>query len=270
MQTLENESTVIPFPTNETITPVAQGNYEAVRFNAVQHGILSQLVVLPHEDASEFTALLAALIDEHKPSGITERHLVDELAAAIWRKRRVLQAEGATINRSLRAVVSSEVNSPIPAAVPFERGLSGRGTDLRDLMTITAEEIAEQHRECALDLQATERAAMILRKGTANAYEKALRALLPDSRDCWEAHIEENPDLANTQGLSVYISETLFPISFQMEKEARYHYAIKAQTMGEGLQAYKLEKLNRYETHLDRKFERTLGMLLKLKEMRSR
>ncbi|MEF8724022.1 MAG: hypothetical protein V5B30_16010 [Candidatus Accumulibacter delftensis] len=30
-----------------------------------------------------------------------------------------------------------------------------------------------------------------------------------------------------------------------------------------------LEKLNRYETHLDRKFERTLAMLLKLKSLRT-
>jgi hypothetical protein len=38
--------------------------------------------------------------------------------------------------------------------------------------------------------------------------------------------------------------------------EARYAPAIKAQALGEGLRAHLLEKLNRYETHLDRKFER--------------
>jgi len=30
-----------------------------------------------------------------------------------------------------------------------------------------------------------------------------------------------------------------------------------------------VEKLSRYETHLDRKFERTLAMLIKLKDLRS-
>jgi hypothetical protein len=39
--------------------------------------------------------------------------------------------------------------------------------------------------------------------------------------------------------------------------EARYTPAIKAQALGEGLRPHLLEKLNRYETHLDRKFERT-------------
>ena len=55
-----------------------------------------------------------------------------------------------------------------------------------------------------------------------------------------------------------------------MEKEARYQAEIKAQTFGEGLKPQQLEKLNRYEIHLDRKFERTLAMLLKLKDIRIR
>jgi hypothetical protein len=54
----------------------------------------------------------------------------------------------------------------------------------------------------------------------------------------------------------------------RMEKTARHHEAIKTQALGEGLQAHRLEKLNRYETHLDRKFERTLAMILKLKQLR--
>jgi hypothetical protein len=53
------------------------------------------------------------------------------------------------------------------------------------------------------------------------------------------------------------------------KKKSRHHDAIVNQTIGEGLQAFKLEKLSRYETHLDRKFERTLAMLIKLKDLRS-
>jgi hypothetical protein len=42
-----------------------------------------------------------SLMDEHLPAGATEQHLIEELASIIWRKRRVLQAEGASINRRL-------------------------------------------------------------------------------------------------------------------------------------------------------------------------
>lgn len=128
--------------------PIARsGGYDNSRFNASKHGILSRLVVLAHEDHAEFAGLLAALMEEHKPAGITERHLIEELAAVIWRKRRVLLAEGARIE---------------PECIP----------------------------------------------------------------------------------------------------------TIEAHTLGEELQPHLLESLSRYETHLDRKFERTLGMLLRLKDLR--
>jgi hypothetical protein len=94
------------------------GNYEAVRFNAMKHGILSRLAVLAHEDHSEFADLLAALIDEHRPGGMTERHLIEELATIIWRKRRVLLAEGAKINEGLKSAVNSAA-SVIKSAAPF-------------------------------------------------------------------------------------------------------------------------------------------------------
>jgi hypothetical protein len=54
-----------------------------------------------------------------------------------------------------------------------------------------------------------------------------------------------------------------------MEQKARLIPAIQVQTLGEGLQVHRVEKWNRYETHLDRKFERTLAMILKLKQLRS-
>jgi hypothetical protein len=50
-------------------------SYEAVRFNALTHGILSRYTVLAHEDADEYRALLAALVEEHQAAGATEAHL---------------------------------------------------------------------------------------------------------------------------------------------------------------------------------------------------
>lgn len=242
--------------------------YAAVRFNAMKHGILSRLVVLAHEDHSEYSDLLAALIEEHRPAGMTERHLLEELAAIIWRKRRVLLAEGAQINEGLKSAVNSP-KSIVPSAAPFQRSLTGDHTDLRDLLDATPEEISEQQRDVALDLAAAQKAAAILRKGGANAYAKARRALIQESRDWWDEHVEEEEYPATAEGLAKFIGESLEPICYRMLREAQYTPAIKAQILGEGLRAHRLEKLNRYETHLDRKFERTLAMLLKLKELRS-
>jgi hypothetical protein len=269
MQTIEHAVVTTDQIPGE-IAPMDSANpYDAVRFNAMKHGILSKLTVLAHEDRTEFADLLAALIEEHRPAGMTERHLVEELAAIIWRKRRVLLAEGAAINRGLRSVAQNQHDSPIPAAAPFESGLSEKGCDLPDLLTANPEEIAERRRYAELDLTATRKATAILRKGGPNAYEKARRALIPESRDWWDEHVEDEEYPANAEGLAEFIRKTLEPICIRMEQEARLIPAIQMQTLGEGLQVHRLEKLGRYETHLDRKFERTLAMILKLKQLRS-
>jgi len=252
-------------PVTTTEAPV--GNYDAVRLNAMKHGILSRLVVLAHEDHTEFTDLLAALIEEHRPTGMTERHLIDELASIIWRKRRVLMAEGARINEGLKMAVNRP-ESVMPSAAPFQRGLSGENSDLRDLLEMTPEENAESLKSAELDLASGRKAAAILRKGGVHAYAKARRALIPESRDWWDDCVTDEDYPATTEGLAKFLNESLEPICYRMVKEAQFTPAIKAQTLGQGLQTHRLETLNRYETHLDRKFERTLAMLLKLKSLR--
>ncbi len=272
MTKTKRDNPIVLFPAVEESAPIVKaGNYEPVKGNALKHGILSRLVVLAHENYGEFADMLAALIEEHRPAGMTEQHLVEELAAIIWRKRRVLLAEGAQINRGLRATTkSSGETSPAVSAAPFERvGPSVDSAELIDLMTETPEQIAETQRDAAFDLQATEKARAILRKSGPNAYERAIRALLESSRDWWEEEAEEGNYPANAEGLTQFINDELWPHCYTYDKQARYTPAIQVQTVGEGLQVHRLEKLNRYETHLDRKFERTLAMLLKLRELRS-
>jgi hypothetical protein len=272
MTTRKRSNPIVLFPTVEEPAPVVKaGNYEPVKGNALKHGILSRLVVLAHENYGEFADMLAALIEEHNPAGMTEQHLIEELAAIIWRKRRVLLAEGAQINRGLRSTTrSSSESGPAMSAAPFERvGPSVDSAELSELMTETPEQIAETQREAAFDLQATEKARVILRKSGSNAYERARRALTESSREWWEEEAEEGNYPATAEGLDQFITDELWPHCYTYDKQARYTPAIQVQTLGEGLQAHRLEKLNRYETHLDRKFERTLAMLLKLRELRS-
>lgn len=80
--------------------------------------------------------------------------------------------------------------------------------------------------------------------------------------------IEDEADKANADELADFIRNQLLPYYRKEENQVRHQPAIRAQTLGEGLPVHRLEKLNRYETHLDRKFERTLAMLVKLRELR--
>lgn len=262
-----SEVTALPVGTVLPAAATGPDGYANVRFNALKHGVLSRHTVLSHEDGAEFAALLAALNEEHQPAGATEVHLVEELAGAIWRKRRVLLAEGAIINQGVKTS-SRNAERVIPAAVPLEMGMSGHGTDLRDVLSQSPNDVAERQRETLRDLEAVNKADALLRRGGPHSHKRALRALLPDVRVWWSEYLAEGAYTDDAEGLKKFIFEQVYPISLVMEKEARHHDAIMSQTLGEGLEAHRLEKLNRYEVHLDRKFERTLAMLLKLKELR--
>lgn len=248
-----------------SLTEAQHQGYDAVRYNAMKHGILSRYTVLSHENHADYESLLQSLMDEHQPAGATEQHLIEELASIIWRKRRVLQAEGATINKGLKES-SRNAKTIIPAAAPFELGFSGEGTDIRDLMDMKPEDVAESHQNARDDIAATSKASAILRKN--GDYDRALDALLPETREWWQNSLDDDKYPADAAGLEAFIDEHVTPLIYQQEKAARHHNAIVNQAMGEGFHAYKLEQISRYETHLDRRFERTLAMLVKLKELR--
>lgn len=140
---------------SENTLPASAEGYGAVRFNAMKHGILSHHTVLPHEDGEACRALHAALVAEHRPSGPTEAHLIEELAGIIWRKRRVLQAEGARINDALNST-TRRAEFVIPAAAAFDSRLSGKDTDLQALLAMSPEQVEDHQRDARDDKDTTD------------------------------------------------------------------------------------------------------------------
>ena len=53
--------------------------------NSLRHGLTSQQIVLPGEDAEEYEALRADAFKIYKPANSTETLLVEELSASSWR-----------------------------------------------------------------------------------------------------------------------------------------------------------------------------------------
>ncbi len=64
-----------------------------VRWNALQHGLLSREVLLQGESKKELIAFGDRLYSELEPVGELEIILVDRLISCTWRLRRVLKAE---------------------------------------------------------------------------------------------------------------------------------------------------------------------------------
>lgn len=66
------------------------------------HGKLCKTIVIEGENAARFAALLASMRDHLKPRNTIEDGLVEDLAAARWRSRRLLAMETATLTSEIR------------------------------------------------------------------------------------------------------------------------------------------------------------------------
>jgi hypothetical protein len=66
---------------------------DAVRLNAMKHGLLSKELLLPVEDADALQELAENVRTELRPLGELESLLVDRIIAAFWRLRRLGRVE---------------------------------------------------------------------------------------------------------------------------------------------------------------------------------
>lgn len=74
----------------------AEGKAVASR-NATRHGLLSARMFLDDEDPAEFHALCAELDRSLKPADAIEGALIERIAVTLWRQRRLVASEAATL-----------------------------------------------------------------------------------------------------------------------------------------------------------------------------
>jgi hypothetical protein len=254
---------------------VAGGNYGETRFNAVRQGVLSRYTALPWEDDGEYQALLTAFMAEHAPVGVTEEHLVEELAGIVWRKRRLRMAEAAVYREKLRRSASDYFgSSPLAGAalLPFT-GDTKSNANVPHAIAASAADTARDLREVMRDQRMTQHALNLLEAGGPDTYEQALCALPDDTREYWRDCLSEPPDdgltyAVTVEALKAWIEHQWREWFDQPIVELRHRDAIRDQALGIAYAADALEAPARYEIHLDRKLERTLAMLIRLRELR--
>ncbi len=90
--------------------PVTEEGRAKSSRNAMKLGIFSQARLLEEESATEFEALLDALILEQDAVGVLEIHYVSEIAKGMWRKWRLARAETAAIQKERAGILYASVD----------------------------------------------------------------------------------------------------------------------------------------------------------------
>jgi hypothetical protein len=256
-------------------TPASAASTAITRFNALRHGVLSRFTVLPWEDGEEYQDLLTALVAEHAPQGPTEEHLVEELAGILWRKRRLRLAEAATVRRGLEDTFEPYRKTVKAALAHLDT--ADQSECVSAAVQSTAADTDEDMADMAADETMTRRALELLASKRNDAYEAALAAVREDTQAWWadvlardrdELEEDERPATADVDGLRRFLEDEVLPWFENRRKDLANRPLIREQAFGEALDPDKLERLGRYEVHLDRKLERMLAMLLRLKELR--
>ena len=243
--------------------------YRNSRYNATKHGILSRMVVLPWEDARELAELQQRFIDDLKPMGAVEEHLVLELANTVFRKQRCNHAENSTIVNNINVheytihkyagiahLLTQDPQTKLECA--------NISTDyLFDILNVSADQNQQDVKEVQKLL---EKAEALLAENL--SYEETLGLLREDFQEAWE-EVQDEYGGASKEALREFIR-------LKVLKEYRSWIAfyklkpdLKDQILNQTHIPHDInEQLWRYETHLDRKFERILAQLVKLQDHR--
>ena len=144
----------------------AQGK-AAARFNALQHGLDAESLILPGEDPAEYQALADAYHASNQPTTPDERFHVDALIRADWQQRRLQRVEADLYRTILAESPTPSLAAALLADTPAVR-----------LLARVQRQLAAHHRDWFRSFRELRR----LREATAQAdqasIESALDALL--------------------------------------------------------------------------------------------
>lgn len=237
--------------------------YQVRRLNAVKHGILSKEAVLPHESKEEFDDLLAQYEADFVPANVTESTLVEELASIVWRKKRLLKAENAKINNGLSNALNLSQRL-LNSSVPLSLHIADEKIEAREFLRLSAEELEERSKALEAEEQKRQQAEEILSQGGRNCTKRASECLGDFLLNLWYTDEYAQHD---RYGLSVFLSGKAKSAIEQTLAVIHHVSEIKEQALGNAINQVNFDSFARYEAHLDRKYERTLAMLIKLKSL---
>lgn len=226
----------------------------------------------PWEDADAFAGLLEGFAKAHQPHGPAERSLVDRLVWIEWRRKRLNAAEAAmhvahafdraSDDQAKRKTLTRAGVADYKTRDQISISEILRGSDKDDAETVAAIREGVGDVEAALELIAS-----------GKAYKTACSRLDEDMRDWWESELGETEDgkpkyEADCASLKRFLADDALPWRRSWLTVNAARPAIRAQAIAESFDPARLRQLWDMEARLDRQFEKALGMLIRLQEMR--
>lgn len=252
------------------------------RYNAVKAGIFSRAVVLKDESLTDYEALLTGYRDHFQPQGTFENSLVDKLAMLDWRRKRLVCAERAEIESSIRFKSLDLMTAQKLEAWDALRMADTDGGTLRHesnpYVVRDALEILTQFRdifektgfEKGYDFWVLRKLYGLDRAGAAPfGFLQSLVALSKIAAEFQKEHKSSRPDDWKQYAIDLVDNEINRLRTWQDVHERLNHlrreYAATAALVPD---QDKMEKFVRYEAHLSREFDRTLNQLERCQRMR--
>jgi hypothetical protein len=279
--------------------PKTMEGVETVKFNALRHSLRSVQTVVPGEDPAAWEAHQAAVIEDLKPAGALEYALVEQIAAKLWRLGRVVEYESNVVSNSqdLDELMNSHESArqrprstgPKRADIPTRndiedarQSVKGAKTTLRNQET--ALEQLESLPDMADDARIYDWTIYEPLRKTLGLSGKETDRIFKDDDEPFEARhlrfmlqmrgpVEETADSIAKHWRDEKIPELREAVA-KADRRAkallrRYNAAIERLSRSRVIPSdLELQKIQRYESHLERGLHKAIGSLQTLQEAR--
>ena len=266
--------------------PRTPSGKERSKYNALKHGVFSSVVVLKGESRAEYESLLSGPQETFQPEGTLEEALVKKLAMTLWRHNRLIQAETAEIQSAVEFMEWDQQHAQQQEAeeIGSEAELEYQGGLIRKIQNPRVLEcclkLLKELREAIEQKGFQSEDQVILQRVYGEEDQEHLSENLYDNYRIWfqTAGVSDAERLANGYASPEgCVRNVLEEIDEEIGRLKRYQKTLGTilaqrakldavrRTLPEGPI---LDRLLRYEAHLERVFDRTLSQLERLQRIR--
>ena len=258
------------------------------KHNALRHGIFSEVTVLVGESKNDYESLLGGLSEALQPENSLENLLVEKLAMLAWRHRRLLKAEGAEIRHGSEFLEwDQKMKQQREAEIAKRTLLRIQFADEPGLVPeIQNPEILDYCVELLVELKGLinsrgfdekyDRSVLEIIYGAHSTLHGTLRNRYSIFFNTSQASKEERklkgyltPEKCKVKVMSEIDDEIQRFRNYRQERASMEAERTKLEILRRNVpESEKLDRLLRYETSLERAFDRTLTQLERAQRMR--